>query len=163
LTSAGPWLRRSSFARVDPANIGLEINVSERVLVVIGDATQLHQVVMNLCGNAIQAMKGTGTLRMEVLPTEFSSQRTLSRGTLRPGRYVCLVVEDSGCGMDEATLSHIFEPFFTTKEVGGGTGLGLSLVDTIVTDLAGAIDGAPAWHAATICHWPRSSRLRQPG
>jgi signal transduction histidine kinase len=123
-----------------PANIGLEMNVPERALVVIGDATQLHQVVMNLCSNAIQAMNGTGTLRMEVLPTEFSSERTLSRGTLRPGRYVCLVVEDSGCGMDEATLAHIFEPFFTTKEVGGGTGLGLSLVNTIVTDLAGAID-----------------------
>jgi CheY-like chemotaxis protein len=64
----------------------------------------------------------------------------LSHGTLRPGRYARLAVEDSGSGMDEATLSRIFEPFFTTKEFGRGTGLGLSLVYAIVTDLGGAID-----------------------
>jgi CheY-like chemotaxis protein len=108
--------------------------------VVIGDATQLHQVVMNLCSNAIQAMSAGGTLRVALEAAELPAERALSNGTLRPGHYVRLTVEDSGSGMDAATLSRIFEPFFTTKEIGRGTGLGLSLVYAIVTDAGGAID-----------------------
>jgi CheY-like chemotaxis protein len=106
----------------------------------MGDATQLHQVVMNLCSNAIQAMSGGGTLRVALETADVSTERVLSHGTLAPGRYVRLTVEDSGSGMDEATRSRIFEPFFTTKDVGQGTGLGLSLVYAIVTDSGGAID-----------------------
>jgi CheY-like chemotaxis protein len=109
-------------------------------LVVIGDATQLHQVIMNLCSNAIQAMDTGGTLRVAIETTDLSTVQALSHGPVLPGRYVHLVVEDSGSGMDEATLSRIFEPFFTTKEIGQGTGLGLSLVHAIITDSGGAID-----------------------
>jgi len=123
-----------------PAGIRLEASGPESPLVVIGDATQLHQVVTNLCSNAIQAMSGGGTLRVALETTDLSGERTLSHGTLGPGRYVRLSVEDSGSGMDEATLSRIFEPFFTTKEIGQGTGLGLALVYAIVTDSGGAID-----------------------
>jgi signal transduction histidine kinase len=123
-----------------PVNIRLEAAVPKSPLVVIGDATQLHQVVMNLCSNAIHALTGGGPLRVGLMAADVSSEQALSHGTLRPGRYVHLSVEDSGCGMDEATLARIFEPFFTTKDVGRGTGLGLSLVYAIVTDLAGAID-----------------------
>jgi len=71
---------------------------------------------------------------------DVTAERGLSHGTLRPGRYVRLSVEDSGSGMDEATLSHIFEPFFTTKDIGRGTGLGLSLVYAISPTRGGAID-----------------------
>jgi signal transduction histidine kinase len=85
-------------------------------------------------------MSAGGTLRVALEAAGIDAERALSHGALRPERYVRLSVQDSGCGMDEATLSRIFEPFFTTKEVGRGTGLGLSLVDAIVTDLAGAID-----------------------
>ena len=123
-----------------PAGIRLEASAPVSPLVVLGDATQLHQVVMNLCSNAIQAMSGGGTLRVTLETTDLSGERALSHGTLVPGRYVRLTVEDSGSGMDEATLSHIFEPFFTTKEIGQGTGLGLALVYAIVTDSGGAID-----------------------
>jgi PAS domain S-box-containing protein len=123
-----------------PANIRLDTSAPASPLVVIGDATQLHQVVMNLCSNAIQAVSGGGTLRVALADEEIVAERTLSHGTLAPGRYVCLTVEDSGTGMDGVTLARIFEPFFTTKEVGRGTGLGLSLVHAIVADLAGAID-----------------------
>ncbi|MDB5809086.1 MAG: hypothetical protein JWN94_1208, partial [Betaproteobacteria bacterium] len=123
-----------------PANIRLEASASESPLVVIGDTTKLHQVVMNLCSNSIQAMSAGGTLRVALKAVDISTELALSHETLRPGRYVRLTVEDSGSGMDEATLSRIFEPFFTTKEIGRGTGLGLSLVYAIVTDLSGVID-----------------------
>jgi signal transduction histidine kinase len=123
-----------------PADIRLDASAPRQPLVVIGDTTQLHQVVMNLCSNAIQAMSAGGTLRVALEAAEIEAERALTHGTLKPGRHVRLSVEDSGCGMDEATLSRIFEPFFTTKEVGRGTGLGLSLVYAIVADLAGAID-----------------------
>jgi CheY-like chemotaxis protein len=123
-----------------PSGIRLEASAPELALVVIGDATQLHQVVTNLCSNAIQAMSAGGAMRVALEAADVTAERGLSHGTLRPGRYVRLSVEDSGSGMDEATLSHIFEPFFTTKDIGRGTGLGLSLVYAIVTDSGGAID-----------------------
>jgi PAS domain S-box-containing protein len=123
-----------------PAAIRLEASVPQLPLVVIGDATQLHQVVMNLCSNAIQATSAGGTLRVALEAAELPAERALSNGTLRPGHYVRLTVEDSGSGMDTATRSRIFEPFFTTKEIGRGTGLGLSLVYAIITDAGGAID-----------------------
>jgi PAS domain S-box-containing protein len=123
-----------------PVGIRLETTGSESPVVVTGDATRLHQVVMNLCSNAIQAIGGDGSLDVALQATEISAERALSHGTLRPGRYVRLTIKDSGCGMDEGTLSRIFEPFFTTKEVGQGTGLGLSLVYAIVADSGGAID-----------------------
>ena len=123
-----------------PADIGLESSAPEFPLIVIGDTTHLHQVVMNVCSNAIQAMNGAGTLRVALDAAELYAERALSHGTLRPGRYVRLTIQDSGSGMDQATLARIFEPFFTTKEIGRGTGLGLSLVYAIVTDAGGAID-----------------------
>jgi predicted ATPase/signal transduction histidine kinase/GAF domain-containing protein len=123
-----------------PAAIRLEASAPKSPLTVIGDATQLHQVVMNLCSNAIQAMSAGGTLRVALEATEPAAERVLSNGSLGPGCYVRLTVEDRGSGMDAATLSRIFEPFFTTKEIGRGTGLGLSLVYAIVTDAGGAID-----------------------
>ncbi|HEX7053456.1 MAG TPA: PAS domain S-box protein [Burkholderiales bacterium] len=122
------------------AGVRLETRLPEKPLCVVGDPTQLHQVTMNLCTNAIHAIGPTGTLRVRLEPAEVAAERTLSHTVLRPGSYACLVVEDTGSGMDEATLGRIFEPFFTTKEVGKGTGLGLSLVYGIVTDSAGAID-----------------------
>lgn len=123
-----------------PAKIYLEASAPQSPHVVIGDATQLHQVVMNLCSNAIQAMSAGGMLRVTLDTEDVSSERQLSHGALQPGRYVRLIVEDVGSGMDRATLTRVFEPFFTTKEVGRGTGLGLSLVYAIVADSGGAID-----------------------
>ena len=129
-----------------PPDISLEARAPKSPLVMMGDATRLHQVVMNLCRNAIQAMGGGGTLRVVLEAADLSTERALSHGTLAPGRYVRLTVEDSGSGMDEAVRLRIFEPFFTTKEIGRGTGLGLALVYAIVTDLGGAIDVTSAPH-----------------
>jgi signal transduction histidine kinase len=123
-----------------PADMRLEASAPELPLMVIGDATQLHQVVMNVCSNAIQAMNAGGTLRVALEAADLFAERALSHGSLAPGRYVRLTIQDSGSGMEAATLARIFEPFFTTKEIGRGTGLGLSLVYAIVTDAGGAID-----------------------
>jgi PAS domain S-box-containing protein len=125
-----------------PEWIRLEATLPAASLSVVGDPTQLHQVLMNLCANAIQAMNKEGILRVTLEPADVHQDHVLAHGRLQPGPYVRLVVQDTGSGMDEDTLSRIFEPFFTTKEVGKGTGLGLSLVYGIVTDCGGAIDVA---------------------
>ncbi|MEX2242147.1 MAG: PAS domain S-box protein [Burkholderiales bacterium] len=126
-------------------------------LYVVGDATQLHQVTMNLCTNAVHAMGEGGTLRLTLEPTDVAAERTLAHTMLRAGAYARLTVEDTGSGMDEATLERVFEPFFTTKEVGKGTGLGLSLVYGIVTDSGGAIDvtSAPGRGSRFAIYLPR--------
>jgi signal transduction histidine kinase len=141
-----------------PACIRLEASAPASPLIMIGDATRLHQVVMNLCGNAIQAMHAGGILRVILETAELSAGRALSHGTLGPGGYLRLIVDDSGSGMEEAIVAQIFEPFFTTKEVGQGTGLGLSLVYAIVTDLGGAIDvkSAPREGSTFTIYLPRS-------
>jgi PAS domain S-box-containing protein len=141
-----------------PMGIRLGANGSQSTLVVTGDATRLHQVVMNLCSNAIQAMGGDGSLYVALEAENLPAERALSHGTLQPGRYVRLSVKDNGSGMDEATLSRIFEPFFTTKEAGQGTGLGLSLVYAIVTDSGGAIDvkSAPEQGSTFTIYLPHS-------
>ena len=120
--------------------VALEAKLSADALYVVGDPTQLHRVTMNLCTNAVHAMPQGGTLRVTLEEAKFDADRPLSHSTLLAGTYARLVVEDTGTGMDAATLARIFEPFFTTKEVGKGTGLGLSLVYGIVTDSGGAID-----------------------
>jgi CheY-like chemotaxis protein len=107
---------------------------------VMGDATQLHQVIVNLCMNAIQALNYTGTVDIAIGVVDVTDEGSLVSGSLHRGRYVHLGVTDSGCGMDAATMERIFEPFFTTKPAGRGTGLGLATVHGIVTDLNGRID-----------------------
>ena len=123
-----------------PADIRLQTRIDAANAAVTGDATYLHQVVMNLCTNAVQAMESGGLLSVVLDRAEVSDPRTLSRGTLAPGPYVRFIVSDTGGGIPPAVLDRMFDPFFTTKEVGEGTGLGLSLVHGIVTDLGGAID-----------------------
>ena len=125
-----------------PQGIRLVTDLPPAPLHVIGDPTQLHQVTMNLCTNAIHAMPDGGTLRVRLEAVEEPDERTLEHTTLHAGAYARLTVEDTGSGMDEATLARVFEPFFTTKQVGKGTGLGLSLVYGIVTDSGGGIDVA---------------------
>jgi PAS domain S-box-containing protein len=123
-----------------PAGIRLDSRIDAGNAAVIGDATYLHQVAMNLCTNALQAMEGGGVLRVTLDCTELNESRTLSRGALGPGPYARLCVSDTGVGIAPAVLERMFDPFFTTKGVGEGTGLGLSLVHGIVADLGGAID-----------------------
>ena len=126
-----------------PATIRLDTRLEAGNAAVIGDATHLHQVAMNLCTNALQAMEHGGVLSVDLERVELSQPRPHSRGSALPaGPYVRLVVSDTGTGIPPAVFERMFDPFFTTKTVGEGTGLGLSLVHGIVTDLGGAIDVA---------------------
>lgn len=123
-----------------PANIEIVFEAPQEALPVLGDASLVHQVVINLCTNAYEAMRGSGgrlaiTLESVEDPTE---------SQLGAGRYQVLQVSDTGHGMDEAVLAHIFEPFFTTREVGEGTGLGLSVVHGIITSMGGVITARSA-------------------
>jgi signal transduction histidine kinase len=118
-----------------PANIEIAFTAPPEELPVWGDASLVHQVVINLCTNAYQAMRrGGGRLTVTLESVDDPAE-----GQLAPGRYQLLQVTDTGHGMEEAVLAHIFEPFFTTREVGEGTGLGLSVVHGIVTSMGGNI------------------------
>jgi CheY-like chemotaxis protein len=123
-----------------PEGVRLEQRLAAGDAAILGDATQLHQVAMNLFTNAVQAMPRGGVVTVALERVELAEQRTLSHGVLEPGAYVRLAVSDTGTGIPRAALERIFDPFFTTKGVGKGTGLGLSLVHGIVTDYHGVID-----------------------
>lgn len=123
-----------------PADIRLQRRLEAGNAAVVGDPTDLHQVTMNLCTNALQAMERGGELRVSLERCELLETRTLLRGSLPAGPYVRLAVDDTGSGIAPDIMERIFDPFFTTKGVGRGTGLGLSLVHGIVSDLGGAID-----------------------
>jgi PAS domain S-box-containing protein len=123
-----------------PTTIAIEQSLSEPVADVMANATQVHQIVMNLCTNAAHAMKGKqGKLSVTLAEIEFGAGAAPPHVELKPGRYVRLTIGDTGHGMDGATVARIFEPFFTTKSAGEGTGLGLSVVHGIVKEYGGAI------------------------
>ena len=122
-----------------PQHVQLERRLAAADAAVMGDPTQIHQVVMNLCANGAQAMKAKGTLTVTLDVVEKSGSMAAT-SALAGGRYVRLSVRDTGTGMPANVIDRIFDPFFTTREVGVGTGLGLSLVHGIVTDLGGGID-----------------------
>ncbi len=123
-----------------PSTITITEQIDAASGTVFADSTQIHQVIMNLCTNAYQAMLTTGgeltvTLEQLYLDSGFISKHP----PLSEGVHLQITVRDTGCGMDTETLKRIFDPFFTTKEKAKGTGLGLATVHGIVTELGGAI------------------------
>ena len=123
-----------------PPHVTLHASIDATTPLVLADATQIEQAVLNLCTNAIHAMAGhAGTLRVELSYALRTVDDTAERrGGLR-GQHVRLTVSDTGSGMSDATLERIFEPFFTTKPVGQGTGLGLSVVHGIMRSHMGNV------------------------
>ncbi|MCP4671898.1 MAG: PAS domain S-box protein [Desulfobacula sp.] len=115
-----------------PATIAIEEKISSQAMV-LADPTMAHQVIMNLCTNAYHAMlESGGTLTVELVDFEITSQNHFTERSSIPGNYVKLEVRDTGHGMDRKTLERIFDPYYTTKKTDKGTGLGLAVVDGIV-------------------------------
>jgi PAS domain S-box-containing protein len=124
-----------------PATIRMETQLEVGDDGVFGDATQLHQVIMNLCTNAAHAMKdGHGLLEVKLSEKKVSSRFQAEALGIAPGDYLCLSVRDTGVGIPPDIADRIFEPFFTTKAAGEGTGLGLSVVHGIVRSHGGGIE-----------------------
>ena len=120
-------------------DVRTQINCSSDTI--LGDPTQVHQVLMNLCTNAAHAMRGTtGVLSLRVDEQVLGDEDALKLvGEVQPGRFLRLEVTDTGIGMPPDTLKRIFEPFFTTKPQGEGTGMGLAVVHGIVASHHGAL------------------------
>jgi PAS domain S-box-containing protein len=124
-----------------PSTIAIRQRIGGMGTQALADASQIHQVVMNLCTNAFHAMREKGGVLEVVLDVvSLASPLVLLGSTLPAGEYLRLRVSDSGRGMDEATQKKIFLPFFTTKRAGEGTGLGLSIVHGIVVGMGGSIN-----------------------
>lgn len=123
-----------------PSTIQIDQQVYSNAIV-MGDPTQIHQVIMNLCTNAAHALQDrTGTLRVTLDETFLTPDDITRYSSMAPGPYLRLAVSDTGTGIDPDIRERIFDPFFTTKEQGVGTGLGLAVVHGIVKSHGGAID-----------------------
>jgi two-component system cell cycle sensor histidine kinase/response regulator CckA len=123
-----------------PRNIEIRTDIQKDIFTISGDATQLHQVIMNLCVNARDAMTNGGILNISA-ENFFIDKNYLQMHTeAKVGSYISITVSDTGIGIPPKILDRIFEPFFTTKEFGKGTGLGLSTAHAIVKSHNGFIN-----------------------
>jgi PAS domain S-box-containing protein len=123
-------------------HVALQFEFGARLPAIQADRGMIEQVLLNLCINARDAMPNGGTLKISTHAKDIAIEEAQRNPEGKSGSFVCLGVEDSGCGMDKATLDRIFEPFFTTKEVGKGTGLGLASAYGIVKQHEGWIQVA---------------------
>ena len=123
-----------------PSTIEITRDIAPEPGNILGDPSQMHQIMMNLCTNAAHAMADQGgTLNVSLGRRFLNSLQAGLKPGLRPGAYVCLSVSDTGLGIPPAIMDRIFEPYFTTKESHEGTGLGLSVVHGIVKSIGGDI------------------------
>ncbi len=128
-------LIQSSF----PSNIDIQATLPEDCGIVMADATQIHQVLINLCTNAAQAMEDGGVLKIKLSPLELKAHSKGIYPDMVPGNYLKIMISDTGSGIDPEVCNKIFDPYFTTKAVGKGTGMGLAVVHGIVKNHNGEI------------------------
>lgn len=148
-----------------PAGVKLVVSRVGEVPQILGDPTQIHQMLLNLCTNAWHAMEGRpGNLEILLEGRTLEADEAAALGTIRPGRCAVLAVIDNGKGMDAQTLERAFEPFFTTKKAGEGTGLGLAVVHGIVRSHDGAIrvQSRPGQGTRVLVYLPGASTETEP-
>lgn len=122
-----------------PASIRVRLNGMQAMTSIQGDATEIYQVLMNLCSNAVHAMPGGGLLNILLETREVLAPEKLALGQLQPGLWVSVSVIDSGIGLADEQIMSIFEPFYTTRRGSHGTGIGLTVVGNIISRMNGAL------------------------
>jgi PAS domain S-box-containing protein len=143
VVALGPVVREAlrMLRAVLPASLEIVEHIEDSAPPVLADATQIHQIVVNLCTNAEHAMRGrAGRLEVSLLRYDAGPEDTQRRPGMRQGLHARITVRDNGHGMEPDTLKRIFDPFFTTKAPGEGTGLGLAVVHGIVQEHEGVIE-----------------------
>jgi len=138
-----------------PAGVRLRADIHPG-LFVLGNKTQLHEVILNLSNNAVDAINGQGEIEIELRKVELSSPKKGNLGKVAPGEYHCLMVRDTGAGMAMSQLDKIFDPFYTTKDPDKGTGLGLSVVHGILKSHKASIlvDSTPGQGTCFTVYFP---------
>ncbi|NWG76452.1 MAG: response regulator, partial [Rubrivivax sp.] len=144
--------------------ISLECQTAPELEPAWGDAVLLGQVVMNLVLNARDAMPQGGRIRLQAEPRTVTAHTVSQHPGRRLGRFLCLTVSDTGCGMDTVVRNRLFEPFFTTKAEGGGTGLGLAVVADIIKEHQGwtEVHSAPGRGTTFEVYLPRAAAPAAP-
>jgi CheY-like chemotaxis protein len=139
-----------------PSSITIQPPAPGCVGLISGDATEVHQVVMNLCTNAVRAMPAGGRLEVRVQAMQVDHPRELTLGTLQPGRWLRVSIIDTGIGLSPEQQRSIFDPFYTSRPVGEGSGIGLTVVSNIVSSMGGAIgvESSPACGTNMSVYWP---------
>lgn len=121
------------------ANIELQADIADDCFMVMANPSQIHQVMINLCANAAHATRDGGTIEVGLQNRIFESNDSKVDSLEPCGKYLQLIIRDTGCGMTSELIERIFDPYFTTKDVGKGTGMGLAVVHGIVQSLGGTI------------------------
>jgi CheY-like chemotaxis protein len=132
-----------------PTDIGIKKNIDSDSLI-MGNQTQVHQIMMNLCTNASHAMEKEGGTLGITLKDIVVDKSVGKKNDLRPGMYIELTVSDSGTGIPPDIIDSIYEPYFTTKDSGEGTGMGLAMVQGIIKSYGGKITVNSALDEGTV-------------
>ncbi len=133
-----------------PSNIQIQQNINTDCGNILAEPTKIHQILMNLCTNAAQAItEEQGIIQISLKNTELKEDDLTNHPDLKPGPYIHLSVKDTGCGIDQKIVERIFDPYFTTKEVGKGSGMGLAVVHGIIQSHEGMITVKNRSHKGT--------------
>ncbi len=135
-----------------PTTVNISQELDEPCGLINADPTQIHQILMNLCGNSVHAMNDTGELLVKLESVDLLAADFGSHSDQPPGTYARLTIADSGSGIPTEIMGRIFDPFFTTKAVGEGTGIGLAAVHSIVKNHRGYIEVDSSMGKGTIFH-----------